>query len=143
MVCIFIKNKIFVLIQFEKYKIIIVIPYIIYPGEMLHLDTKRLPLMKNKPKQNTQEYLFLILLVFSRELYAALTLRNPKLAQHRFDKMMCQSNARIPLNAFIPLTDVNIKEQVNIYWLKRVVTIVSIRNSPNQSAYKRMSKPKE
>ncbi|MCO6504208.1 MAG: hypothetical protein J6568_02160 [Snodgrassella sp.] len=36
--------------------------------------------------------------------------------------------------AFIPLTDVNIKAQVNIYWLKRVIPIVSIRNSPNQHA---------
>ncbi|MCO6504462.1 MAG: integrase core domain-containing protein [Snodgrassella sp.] len=31
------------------------------------------------------------------------------------------------MNALIPLTDVNIKEQVNINWLKRVITIVSIQ----------------
>jgi hypothetical protein len=29
-----------------------------YLGEMLHVDTKRLPLLKNETKQQTREYLF-------------------------------------------------------------------------------------
>ncbi|MDI2111958.1 hypothetical protein [Commensalibacter nepenthis] len=29
-----------------------------YPGEMLHVDTKRLPLLKNETKLQTREYLF-------------------------------------------------------------------------------------
>ncbi|KDN09268.1 Mobile element protein [Gilliamella apicola] len=39
-----------------------------YPGEMLHVDTKRLPLLKNETKQQTREYLpiniHLIFIVF-------------------------------------------------------------------------------
>ncbi len=38
-----------------------------YPGEMMHLDTKRLPAIKG---QTTREYLFVGLDDFSRELYA-------------------------------------------------------------------------
>ncbi|WP_081303015.1 integrase core domain-containing protein [Gilliamella sp. App6-5] len=35
---------------------------------------------------------------------------------------------------FIPITDVNIKAQANTYLLKRVITIVSIKNLPNLPA---------
>nr|WP_218055798.1 DDE-type integrase/transposase/recombinase [Gilliamella apicola] len=43
-----------------------------YPGEMLHVDTKRLPLLKNETKQQTREYLFVGIDDFSRELYAGI-----------------------------------------------------------------------
>lgn len=43
-----------------------------YPGEMLHVDTKRLPLLKNETKQHTREYLFVGIDDFSRELYAGI-----------------------------------------------------------------------
>jgi uncharacterized protein (DUF927 family) len=52
----------------------------IYPGEMLPIDTKRLPLFKNETKQQTREYLFVDIADFSRALNTAFTSINPKLA---------------------------------------------------------------
>ena len=42
-----------------------------YPGEMFHLDTRRLPVIKGESKFNKHEYLFIAIDDFSRELYAA------------------------------------------------------------------------
>ncbi len=41
-----------------------------YPGEMVHFDTKRLPLLKGERKNIRREYLFVGIADFSRELYA-------------------------------------------------------------------------
>ena len=41
-----------------------------YPGEMLHFDTKQLPLIEGESKTSTREYLFVAIDDFSRELYA-------------------------------------------------------------------------
>ena len=41
-----------------------------YPGELLHLDTKRLPLLKHETRQDGYEYLFVAIDDYSRELYA-------------------------------------------------------------------------
>ena len=43
-----------------------------YPGEMMHFDTKRLPLIQGEDKQSPREYLFVAIDDFSRELYAAI-----------------------------------------------------------------------
>jgi transposase InsO family protein len=43
-----------------------------YLGEMLHVDTKRLPLLKNETKQQTRKYLFVGIDDFSREFYAGI-----------------------------------------------------------------------
>jgi transposase-like protein len=43
-----------------------------YPGEMLHLDTKRLPLLTGESPKKNHEYLFVAVDDFSRELYAAI-----------------------------------------------------------------------
>lgn len=43
-----------------------------YPGEMLHVDTKRLPLLKSELKSKTREYLFIGIDDYSRELYAGI-----------------------------------------------------------------------
>ena len=43
-----------------------------YPGEMMHLDTKRLPLLKGEEKTKKREYLFVGIDDYSRELYAAI-----------------------------------------------------------------------
>ena len=43
-----------------------------YPGEMVHFDTKRLPLLKSETKTLSRDYLFVSIDVFSRELYAAI-----------------------------------------------------------------------
>jgi transposase InsO family protein len=43
-----------------------------YPGEMMHYDTKRLPLLKGERKDRPREYLFIAIDDFSRELYAGI-----------------------------------------------------------------------
>jgi hypothetical protein len=43
-----------------------------YPGELMHLDTKRLPLLANETKLDGHEYLFVALDDYSRELYAGI-----------------------------------------------------------------------
>ena len=41
-----------------------------YPGELVHLDSKRLPLLKGQSANEPREYLFVAIDDFSRELYA-------------------------------------------------------------------------
>ena len=43
-----------------------------YPGEMLHLDFKRLPLLKGQDHTTPRDYLFVAIDDYSRELYAAI-----------------------------------------------------------------------
>lgn len=43
-----------------------------YPGEMVHVDTKRLPLLKGELKTDRREYLFVGIDDYSRELYAGI-----------------------------------------------------------------------
>jgi len=43
-----------------------------YPGELVHFDTKRLPLLTGEEKTSPREYLFVAIDDHSRELYAAI-----------------------------------------------------------------------
>lgn len=43
-----------------------------YPGEMVHVDTKRLPILTGETPGDTHEYLFVGIDDYSRELYAAI-----------------------------------------------------------------------
>lgn len=43
-----------------------------YPGEMMHFDTKRLPILAGESTYDTREYLFVGIDDFSRELYTAI-----------------------------------------------------------------------
>lgn len=43
-----------------------------YPGEMVHFDTKRLPLLQNPKATDPRDYPFVAIDDFSRELYAAI-----------------------------------------------------------------------
>ncbi|MDQ6967074.1 MAG: hypothetical protein Q9M14_00140 [Mariprofundaceae bacterium] len=43
-----------------------------YPSEMIHFDTKRLPLLKGEDNTMPREYLFVAIDDYSRELYAAI-----------------------------------------------------------------------
>jgi hypothetical protein len=43
-----------------------------YPGELFHLDTKRLPLLKYETRQDGYCYLFVAIDDYSRELYAGI-----------------------------------------------------------------------
>ena len=50
-----------------------------YPGELMHVDTKRLPLLKGQNNTQPREYLFVAIDDYSRELYAAIL---PDKSQH-------------------------------------------------------------
>lgn len=43
-----------------------------YPGELVHLDTKRLPLLKGETRADGYDYLFVAIDDYSRELYAGI-----------------------------------------------------------------------
>jgi len=58
-----------------------------YPGEMLHFDTKRLPLLKGESPKETREYLFVGVDDFSRELFAAIL---PDKTQYSSEKFLKQ-----------------------------------------------------
>ena len=58
-----------------------------YPGEMVHFDTKRLPLLKGESPKETHEYLFIGIDDFSRELFAAIL---PDKTQYSSEKFLKQ-----------------------------------------------------
>ena len=49
-----------------------------YPGEMVHVDTKRLPLPKGQKTTDKRDYLFVAIDDFSREPYAAILPDKPQ-----------------------------------------------------------------
>lgn len=58
-----------------------------YPGEMIHFDTKRLPLLKGESPKNNSEYLFVAVDDFSRELFVAIL---PDKTQYSSEKFLEQ-----------------------------------------------------
>jgi transposase InsO family protein len=58
-----------------------------YPGEMMHFDTKRLPLLKGETPRQNHEYLFIGIDDFSRELFAAIL---PDKTQYSSEKFLRQ-----------------------------------------------------
>jgi hypothetical protein len=58
-----------------------------YPGQMIHGDTKRLPLLKDQKATETREYLFVAIDDFSRELFAAIL---PDKTQYSAEKFLEQ-----------------------------------------------------
>ena len=64
-----------------------------YPGEMIHFDTKRLPLLKGENTKENREYLFVAIDDFSRELYAAIL---PDKTQYSSEKFLSQVLAECP-----------------------------------------------
>lgn len=55
-----------------------------YPGEMMHVDTKRLPILTGETPHDTHEYLFVGIDDFSRELYAAILLNKTRYSAASF-----------------------------------------------------------
>jgi hypothetical protein len=55
-----------------------------YPGEMMHFDTKRLPLLSGESPRNNHEYLFVGIDDYSRELYAAILPDKTQFSSERF-----------------------------------------------------------
>ncbi len=63
-----------------------------YPGELLHVDTKRLPLLKGQSKTTQRDYLFVAIDAFSRELYADILSDKSQLSSAQFlsDNVLAQ-----------------------------------------------------
>lgn len=55
-----------------------------YPGEMVHFDTKRLPLLAGESPRSNHEYLFIGIDDYSRELYAAILPNKTQYSSERF-----------------------------------------------------------
>ena len=55
-----------------------------YPGEMLHVDTKRLPLLVGESTKDPREYLFVGIDDYSRELYAVITTDKTQYSSKQF-----------------------------------------------------------
>jgi transposase InsO family protein len=58
-----------------------------YPGQMIHGDTKRLPLLEHQKSTEKREYLFVAIDDFSRELFAAIL---PDKTQHSASEFLDQ-----------------------------------------------------
>jgi len=55
-----------------------------YPGEMMHFDTKRLPLLRGESPKNRYEYMFVGIDDFSRELYVTIQPDKTQYSSKRF-----------------------------------------------------------
>ncbi|OGZ56205.1 MAG: hypothetical protein A3H64_01175 [Candidatus Ryanbacteria bacterium RIFCSPLOWO2_02_FULL_45_11c] len=75
-----------------------------YPGEMVHCDTKRLPLLTGETRLQKHEYLFVGIDDFSRELYAAILPDKTQYSAEVFLKQILE-NVRIRLNRCTRTTD--------------------------------------
>jgi transposase InsO family protein len=73
-----------------------------YPGEMLHVDTKRLPLLAEESSAVTREYLFVGIDDFSRELYAAIL---PDKTQYSAEGFLSQVLAECPYTIEVIFSD--------------------------------------
>lgn len=61
-----------------------------YPGQMLHGDTKRLPLLAGQKRTEPREYLFIAIDDFSRELYAAILPDKTQVSAWKFLKQVLE-----------------------------------------------------
>jgi len=59
-----------------------------YPGEMIHGDTKRLPLLSGESSKDQREYLFVAIDDYSRELYAAILPDKTQFSAEKFLKQV-------------------------------------------------------
>ena len=98
-----------------------------YPGEMVHFDTKRLPLLKGEVKTLPRDYLFVGIDDFSRELYAAILPDKTQNSAATFVKRLSR-NALTRLNAPILIMARNIKELRLMLLLPFAKPIVLLRN---------------
>ena len=60
-----------------------------YPREILHVDTKSLPLLKIKQNKKLENIYLSALMIFHVSFMRVFTLINPNLARHSFYKTMC------------------------------------------------------
>jgi len=82
-----------------------------YPGEMMHFDTKRLPLLQGESSKSFREYLFVAIDDFSRELYAAIL---PDKTQFSAEKFLEQVLAECPYAIEQSYTDNGLEYKGNL-----------------------------
>ena len=73
-----------------------------YPGQMIHGDTKRLPLLESDKAAENREYLFVAIDDFSRELFAAIL---PNKTQHSAARFLEQVIEECPYTIEVYYTD--------------------------------------
>lgn len=73
-----------------------------YPGQMIHGDTKRLPLLESNKATENREYLFVAIDDFSRELFAAIL---PDKTQHSAKTFLEQVVEECPYTIEVYYTD--------------------------------------
>jgi len=61
-----------------------------YPGEMIHVDTKRLPVLDKESAKDNREFLFVGIDDFSRELYAAILPDQTQFSSKQFLEQMVE-----------------------------------------------------
>lgn len=71
-----------------------------YPGEMIHFDTKRLPLLAGETPKERHEYLFVAIDDFSRELFAAILPDKTQYSSEKFLKQVIDECAYTPEIAY-------------------------------------------
>jgi transposase InsO family protein len=64
-----------------------------YPGEMIHFDTKRLPLLEGETRETQREYLFVAIDDFSRELFTAILPDKTQYSAERFLEQVLEESA--------------------------------------------------
>jgi len=64
-----------------------------YPGEMIHFDTKRLPLLEGETRQSQREYLFVAIDDYSRELFTAILPDKTQYSAERFLEQVLEETA--------------------------------------------------
>lgn len=73
-----------------------------YPGEMIHGDTKRLPLLRGESPTDKREYLFVAIDDYSRELFATIL---PDKTQFSAEKFLEQVETECPYTIEVYYTD--------------------------------------
>lgn len=73
-----------------------------YPGEMIHFDSKRLPLLEGESSKEQREYLFVAIDDYSRELYAAIL---PDKTQYSAESFLKQVIEECPYTIEIAYSD--------------------------------------
>jgi hypothetical protein len=98
-----------------------------YPGELVHLDTKRLPLLKGRSANEPREYLFVAIDDFSRELEPVSSPIKLSTASLAFSSLLLP-NVLIKSTALIPITARNLKELTIMRSIKLAGSTVSVRS---------------
>ena len=98
-----------------------------YPGELVHLDTKRLPLLKGQSANKPREYLFVAIDDFSRELYADIFPIKPSIVQLAFSQALLL-NVLTRSTMLILTTAKNLKELTAMLLSKLAGSTVSVRS---------------